>query len=78
MALGFTGCFCIHPDQVKIINQAYQPTAKQVAWARAVVSAFGQSGSVAVDGRMVDQPVYDRALDILGRIVHDAESCDVK
>jgi len=78
MALGFTGCFCIHPDQVEIINQAYQPTAKQVAWARAVVSAFGQSGSVAVDGRMVDKPVYDRALDILGRIVHDAECCDVK
>ena len=68
VAAGFTACFCIHPEQVKIVNQAYEPTAKQVAWARAVVSAFTVGGSIAVDGRMVDQPVYQRALDILGRL----------
>jgi crotonobetainyl-CoA:carnitine CoA-transferase CaiB-like acyl-CoA transferase/citrate lyase beta subunit len=68
IAMGFTGCFCVHPEQVKIVNRAYEPTAKQVAWARAVVSAFGNAGSIAVDGRMVDQPVYQRALDILDRL----------
>jgi crotonobetainyl-CoA:carnitine CoA-transferase CaiB-like acyl-CoA transferase/citrate lyase beta subunit len=68
IAMGFTGCFCVHPDQVKVVNQAYEPTEKQVAWARAVVAAFGDAGAIVVDGRMVDEPVYRRALDILNRL----------
>lgn len=56
---GFTGRLAIHPDQVPIINQAYAPTAEQVAEARAVVDAFAANpgvGTLGINGKMYDVP----------------------
>jgi citrate lyase subunit beta/citryl-CoA lyase len=54
---GFTGRVAIHPDQVPIINEAFSPTAAEVALARRVVEAFaGGSGAVSLDGKMYDIP----------------------
>jgi citrate lyase subunit beta/citryl-CoA lyase len=68
--LGYRGKFCIHPDQVKLVNDAFVPSAAEQAWAERVVRAFEAGrvqgiGAVSVDGAMVDLPIYQRALDLL-------------
>jgi citrate lyase subunit beta/citryl-CoA lyase len=58
-ALGFGGKLCIHPKQVGPVNEAFAPTAAELAWAGRVMAAAEASGgaAVALDGRMVDRPV---------------------
>lgn len=54
---GFTGRVAIHPDQVPLINQAFTPTADELALAQRIVDAFqAGAGAVALDGKMVDIP----------------------
>ncbi len=54
---GFTGKIAIHPDQVPIINEAFTPTATEIAFAQRVVAAFESgAGSVSIDGKMFDVP----------------------
>lgn len=62
--LGFGGKLCIHPRQVEAVNAAFRPTEAEVAWARRVLSAFEASrgAATAVDGKMVDKPVVERAM----------------
>jgi citrate lyase subunit beta/citryl-CoA lyase len=64
--LGSIGAFCIHPDQVGILNQVFSPSQHDVDHALRVVEAFEEGlsrgrASVTLDGRMVDTPVYKRA-----------------
>jgi citrate lyase subunit beta/citryl-CoA lyase len=61
--LGFGGKLCIHPNQVAAVNAAYQPTVADRAWAQRVLAAFQQSqgAATAVDGKMIDKPVVERA-----------------
>ncbi len=68
--LGFSGKTLIHPDQIAVINEVFSPTAAEVDEARRVVSAFEEAlargdGAVALDGRMLDAPVVDRARRVL-------------
>lgn len=68
--LGFQGKFVIHPDQVGPVNEAFTPSEAEVAYARRVIEAFetavGQGlASVALEGKMVDQPVAERAKKLL-------------
>jgi citrate lyase beta subunit len=70
-SLGFGGKACIHPRQVPIVERAFAPTADELERARRVVDAYAAAaargeGVVRVDGAMVDRPVYERALDIVG------------
>ncbi len=58
-SLGFDGKWCIHPGQVEAVNEVFSPTEKELEWARKVVSAYEEanaagSGSISVDGQMVD------------------------
>ncbi len=58
-SLGFDGKWCIHPSQIEIVNEAFSPTEEEVEWARKVMNAYEEanaagSGSVSVDGQMVD------------------------
>jgi citrate lyase subunit beta/citryl-CoA lyase len=58
-SLGFDGKWCIHPAQIEIVNEVFSPTDKEVEWAKKVVAAYEEanaagSGSVSVDGQMVD------------------------
>ncbi|HMK35009.1 MAG TPA: CoA ester lyase [Desulfomonilaceae bacterium] len=76
--LGSTGAFCIHPDQVGILNTVFSPSEHQVEHASRVVAAFEDGlsrgrASVTLDGRMVDTPVYKRAQLTLERAVAVAE-----
>jgi citrate lyase subunit beta/citryl-CoA lyase len=64
--LGFDGKGAINPRQLPIIHRAFSPTGEELAQARVIVDAASEAekrglGAVAVDGRMVDQPVLERA-----------------
>ncbi len=64
--LGFGGQLCIHPAQVEVVRDSFQPTEEQIAWAEKV-AAVGAGSATQVDGRMVDRPVYVRAVTLLER-----------
>jgi citrate lyase subunit beta / citryl-CoA lyase len=65
-ALGFGAKLCIHPAQVGLVNRGFLPTEEEVRWAQRVMDATANhSGAIAVDGKMVDGPVIDRARSIL-------------
>ena len=60
--LGFTGRLPIHPRQIAPTHDAFYPAAHEVEHAERVLAAFNpDSGSIVVDGRMVDLPVVERA-----------------
>lgn len=66
-AIGFTGMGCIHPAQIQPVNQGYSPSGPELDQAKRIVYAFHQAeqngqGVVAVDSKMVDAPVVERAL----------------
>ena len=65
-AMGFTCKAAIHPSQVAVIHQAFQPTEAELRWARALVQAVdaqgdATAGAFVFEGRMVDAPVLARA-----------------
>lgn len=63
---GFGGKLCVHPRQVEIVNAAFLPSAAAVDWAARVLAAIdGAFGAVAVDGKLIDKPVVDRARRLL-------------
>ena len=69
---GFSGGTCIHPGLVTALNEAFMPTAEDVAQARKLIEADKQAqaegrGSFSVDGKMIDIPVIDRARKLLAR-----------
>lgn len=60
--MGFGGMLCIHPSQVEIVQQAFAPTAEQLAWAeRVLAGARAHQGAFQLDGEMIDAPVLARA-----------------
>jgi citrate lyase subunit beta/citryl-CoA lyase len=67
--LGYAGTPVIHPKQVEVIETAFSPTAADVANARRMVAAFeaSEGGASALDGRLVERPVYLRAQATLRR-----------
>ena len=68
--LGFAGKTLIHPDQIAVVNEIFSPSAAELDEARRVVDAFDDAiargqGAIALDGRMLDAPVVDRARRVL-------------
>jgi citrate lyase subunit beta/citryl-CoA lyase len=65
--LGFGGKLCIHPSQVKIINDFFLPGTEDISWALRVKEATiaANGAAVSVDGKMVDRPVLLKAERIL-------------
>jgi citrate lyase subunit beta/citryl-CoA lyase len=66
-ALGFDGMGCIHPRQIKVIQDNYAPDAAAIDKARKIVKAFEEAerkgqGVVALGSKMIDPPVVKRAL----------------
>jgi citrate lyase beta subunit len=72
-SLGFDGKWCIHPAQIAVVNETFSPTDREVEWARKVVAAYEEanatgSGSVSVDGQMVDAASIKLARNTLGNV----------
>lgn len=54
---GFSGMMAIHPAQVPIINEAFTPTAEEIAHARLIIEAFENNpgqGAQQIKGKMID------------------------
>jgi citrate lyase subunit beta/citryl-CoA lyase len=70
---GFDGRQCIHPDQVDPADEAYGASDAEIAWAAAVVDAWGDgaTGAFALhfDGKdhMIDMPTVRNAVRVLIR-----------
>lgn len=70
---GFRARTAIHPDQVAVVNEAFTPSAEQLAAARDVLdrlaAAQEQSAGVALtaDGRFIDEAVARSAREVVGR-----------
>ncbi len=64
---GFGAKLCIHPSQVRHVNECYRPSDLEIAWAQRVQAALDASngGVVAVDGQMIDRPLLLQAQEIL-------------
>jgi citrate lyase subunit beta/citryl-CoA lyase len=65
-AMGFDGMGCIHPRQIRIINQGYAPSEAEIEKAMKIVLAFEEAslqglGVVALGTKMIDAPVVARA-----------------
>jgi citrate lyase subunit beta / citryl-CoA lyase len=71
--LGFRARTAIHPAQLAVINEAFTPSAEEVARARGLIAAFEEAertgaGVITDDtGRMVDVAVIRSARDIVAR-----------
>ncbi|UYO00519.1 MAG: CoA ester lyase [Devosia sp.] len=59
---GFDGSTCVHPSAVPFLNAAFAPSPEELRWARAVLAT---SGTVGLDGKMIDKPLRERAKAIL-------------
>jgi citrate lyase subunit beta/citryl-CoA lyase len=67
---GFVGKMAIHPAQVPIINEVFNPSADAIAHAQTVVAAFAAApgaGVVGIGGVMYDRPHLVRAKQLLAR-----------
>lgn len=77
--MGFVGAFCIHPNQVPVLNQAFTPEASAVADARTLLAEYARAeaegrGVFAFNGAMVDLPVVRRARELVARAEAIAEA----
>jgi citrate lyase subunit beta / citryl-CoA lyase len=65
---GFSGGFAIHPAQVEALNDAFSPSAEDIALAERVVAAFDADpsvGTIGIDGKMYDRPHLVQARKVL-------------
>ena len=72
--LGFEGTGCIHPRQIRIVHEAFDPTPDEIARARRIVVAFREAqerglGVVSLGSKMIDPPVVERALQTVAQAV---------
>ena len=65
---GYRGMLAIHPAQVDIINEAFSPTAEELAAAQEIVDLFAANpgvGTIGHNGAMLDRPHLARAQAVL-------------
>jgi citrate lyase subunit beta / citryl-CoA lyase len=65
---GFGARAAIHPAQVSVIEQAFTPTADEIARAGALIESFeaaGRGAGTDADGRMIDEAIVRAARRIL-------------
>ncbi len=64
--MGFTGKLAIHPKQVPVINQAFNPSDDDIDIARRVIEAYESAtargiGAITLDGALIDQASLRKA-----------------
>ncbi|MGP5437266.1 HpcH/HpaI aldolase/citrate lyase family protein [Psychrobacter alimentarius] len=67
--MGMSGMLCIHPKQVASVQQALQPTAKTLEFAKRVIEEYERSGQAVfkIEGEMVDAPVIECCRQLLSK-----------
>ena len=76
--MGYDGKACVHPSQIEVIHEAFNPTQKEIEYSVKVKNAIKEakhkgSGVIALGKKMVDRPIVIRAEKILAR----AEAADL-
>lgn len=69
-AEGFSGRIAIHPAQVAVINECFTPSAEELDHARRVIAAFeaaADTGTVGLNGKMLDIPHLKQARGVLAQ-----------
>lgn len=65
---GFRGMMAIHPAQIDPINEAFSPSAEEIAAAQEIVDVFAANpgiGTIGHKGQMLDRPHLARAQALL-------------
>ena len=81
--MGYEGRMLIHPSQIEPSHVIYTPSQENVDWAEGVKKIFEEEGiakgsaAVAYNGKMVDTPVYENALQIL-RTMEEIRAAEAK
>lgn len=70
--MGFDGKACIHPGQIPVIHEAFNPTADEIKYALKVTKAIEEarkkgSGVISLGRKMIDRPIMLKAEKILAR-----------
>ncbi|MEO9276629.1 MAG: CoA ester lyase [Nitrososphaera sp.] len=71
--LGYVGKSIIHPNQLDIVHDVFYPTSVEIEWATKVMNAYdlakkSKKGATTVDGKMIDEVHYKRAVSLLNSI----------
>ncbi|MEA3558883.1 MAG: HpcH/HpaI aldolase/citrate lyase family protein, partial [Candidatus Thermoplasmatota archaeon] len=69
---GYDGKACIHPTQIEIIHEVFNPSKEEIEYAVKVKNAIEVakakgSGVIALGSKMIDRPIVIRAEKILAR-----------
>ena len=66
-AMGFTGRACIHPNQIKTVNDVFTPSTEEVDTAEKIRAAYDESGGgvALLNGKLVEKPVLRAAERVL-------------
>lgn len=64
--MGYQGKFCIHPEQVGVVNGVFTPPQAEIDKAQRYVEAFEEAekagaASIQVDGYFIDYPIVEKA-----------------
>ena len=65
---GYRGMLAIHPAQIDVINEAFAPSAEELASAQRIVDLFAANpgaGTIGHEGEMLDRPHLARAQALL-------------
>lgn len=68
---GYRGMLAIHPAQVDVINEAFSPSAEELAAAQEIVDLFAANpgaGTIGYKGAMLDRPHLARAQALLASV----------
>ncbi|HBD12260.1 MAG TPA: CoA ester lyase [Porticoccaceae bacterium] len=70
--LGFVGAPGIHPSQIAIMNEEFQPSADEVEHATGLLDVYEQAvaegrGAAEFKGKMIDAPIVARAREVLAK-----------
>jgi citrate lyase subunit beta/citryl-CoA lyase len=69
-AHGIDGATCVHPAVVPVLNKGFSPSPEEIDHARRLLAAYDTAqaeglGAVEFEGKMIDEPVAQRARAVL-------------
>ena len=72
-AHGIDGATCVHPAVVPLLNKGFWPSPDETSHAQRLVAAYDKAqaaglGAVEFEGKMIDEPVAQRARTLLKRV----------
>ena len=74
-SIGMASCPAIHPRQIEIVHEVFQPSAEELVQAQQIIQQFNQAehSVMSLNGQMIDYPIYYRAKKLLqkAKLNHD-------